>query len=73
MGIMDIWTNNRFCINCDIYMNDDSWCNNCDIPNHHINCCEIDQSMKKFGVLALSFIAIGILGYISIIGIMLFN
>jgi len=29
--------------------------------------------MKKFGVLALSFIGIGILGYISIIGILLFN
>ena len=29
--------------------------------------------MKKFGVLALSFIGIGILGYISIIGIFLFN
>jgi len=39
--IMDIWTNDRFCINCDIYMNDDLWCKNCDIPNHHINCCEI--------------------------------
>jgi len=37
---MDIWTNDRFCINCDIYMGNDEWCDNCDIPNHHINCCE---------------------------------
>jgi hypothetical protein len=29
--------------------------------------------MKKLGILALGFIAIGILGYVSVIGIFLLN
>lgn len=45
--MMDVWTNDRFCVECEVYMNDKEWCNECNIPNHHEICCEQGFSLKN--------------------------